>query len=128
MIKICKDDSEDKYGEALWNPIDFLLPFKRVRRVTRSNIHKLLNKDKKHATICRIIKQHMKPKRDDDDPYTISLFDTCWNCVRCGEKQELNLMIDDSLFAESTEPWSDWRDYCKVVDISSLKADIPDRL
>ena len=84
----------------------------------------LLDKDTKHAIICKIIHRHKKPKsptnKIDDllktagnyfaeikNDYILESIGASWNCVRCKKECKLNLIVDiDSI--------KKWKGYCKM--------------
>ena len=117
-MRLCRLDDEG------WEPIK--LPWEYVIDLyhnAMSRIFSFLDRDTKHAIICKIIHRHKKPEKkikvkspEDVIAYAKYIPETSpWFCLRCGEKCEVNLMIDIDY-----TPWSDWKQYCKMVDIPRL--------
>jgi len=119
MIRICRRNPDyGEYDEPEWLAINFF-PWSPISHLKYKIINRL-DKDAKHAIICKITKRHRSPHLPANPDAPISLFDTSWNCVRCGEKVELNLLIPTGII-EGTNPWSDWKEYARIVNIPNIK-------
>jgi len=146
-MKLCRyreGYDEEEYGEyvPVMMPWDYLSDF--IRKI-RIKLYLKLDKDTKHAFICKLVHRHRRSEtsimaeheRDKKDyaeyvkslpkentglyPYLphrltfVSSIGNSWNCVRCEEKCGVNMMIN-------TDPefYSWWRDYCKLTDIPKI--------
>lgn len=112
-MKLCRLDDEGYYPVKL--PWEYGID---LYRKAMSRIFSFLDKDSKHAIICKIIHHHKKPRETFKDQFPgepkVPTFSP-WYCVRCGEKCEVKFVIDIDY-----TPWSDWKKYCKMVDVPEL--------
>ena len=137
-MKLCRyNDCADEYYPVAM-PWDYVMEFKWK---VKTKLFNYLDRDSKHAIICKIIHRHKKPNRkqtikiqakdigdvlkitgenfaNDVSESILDGFGIPWYCVRCGKEQKLKLMLPN--FEEGAESYSRWKDYCKLLDTPKL--------
>jgi len=123
-LRLCRLDDEGWYPVKL--PWEYVLD---LYQNTKIHIFSFLDKDSKHAIVCKIIHRHKKPDKikhhekaksiehalrlagrqfyKSQSDAILESMGTSWNCVRCGKECKLNLMVDIDY-----TPWSDWKKIC----------------
>lgn len=141
-MKLCNyDEDADEYFPVTM-PQDYIRSF-YIK--IKFGIINYLDRDTKHAFICKLIHRHKKPLRVMNEQTTTigdalklsgkqfaqsisnSILDSFspWYCVRCGEEQQLNLMIDSDLITENSSFATDWKEYCKTIELPKLIYNFP---